>query len=138
MQQDTATRAQDALRCGKDSSEQSGNLTSNLGVGVRIPPSAPASSGASMSSAAEISMCTQQDYNQILDELQEFWCFPTMPAAARHAWFFGNRSRRTSSPASADRLHVAWPRSRWIRSGPVPAYGRNPPTAARHLRRATQ
>ena len=26
-----------------------------------------------MSSAAEISMCTQQDYNQILDELQEFW-----------------------------------------------------------------
>jgi GNAT superfamily N-acetyltransferase len=30
-------------------------------------------SGASMSSAAEISMCTQQDYNQILDELQEFW-----------------------------------------------------------------
>jgi len=26
-----------------------------------------------MSSPAEISMCTQQDYNQILDELQEFW-----------------------------------------------------------------
>jgi ribosomal protein S18 acetylase RimI-like enzyme len=30
-------------------------------------------SGASMSSPAKISMCTQQDYNQILDELQEFW-----------------------------------------------------------------
>ena len=26
-----------------------------------------------MSSPAKISMCTQQDYNQILDELQEFW-----------------------------------------------------------------
>ena len=26
-----------------------------------------------MSSPAEISMCTQQDYNQILDELHEFW-----------------------------------------------------------------
>ena len=26
-----------------------------------------------MSSPAEISMCTQHDYNQILDELPEFW-----------------------------------------------------------------
>ena len=26
-----------------------------------------------MSSPAEVSMCTQQDYNQILDELHEFW-----------------------------------------------------------------
>jgi GNAT superfamily N-acetyltransferase len=26
-----------------------------------------------MSSAAKISMCTHEDYNQILDELQEFW-----------------------------------------------------------------
>ena len=26
-----------------------------------------------MSSPAEISMCTQQDYNQILDALHEFW-----------------------------------------------------------------
>jgi hypothetical protein len=26
-----------------------------------------------MSSPAEISMCTHEDYNQILDELQEFW-----------------------------------------------------------------
>ena len=26
-----------------------------------------------MSSPAEISMCTHQDYNQILDELHEFW-----------------------------------------------------------------
>jgi len=26
-----------------------------------------------MSTPAEISTCTQQDYNQILDELHEFW-----------------------------------------------------------------
>ena len=26
-----------------------------------------------MSSRAEISLCTHQDYNQILDELHEFW-----------------------------------------------------------------
>src|SRR6516162_5408045 len=32
MQQDTAIWVQDALRCGKDSSEHSGNLTTNLGV----------------------------------------------------------------------------------------------------------
>src|SRR5262249_56217760 len=37
----------------------------------------------------------------------ELRCFPTMPAAARHAWFFGNRSRGTSSPAWGDRRHVA-------------------------------
>jgi ribosomal protein S18 acetylase RimI-like enzyme len=29
--------------------------------------------GKSMSAPAEISTCTQQDYNQILDELHEFW-----------------------------------------------------------------
>src|SRR5262252_940229 len=34
-------------------------------------------------------------------------CFLTMPAAAHRAWFFGNRSSGTSSPASADRRHVA-------------------------------
>src|SRR5262249_26212600 len=30
----------------------------------------------------------------------EFRCFPTMPAAAQHAWFFGNRSSGTSPPVS--------------------------------------
>src|ERR1700758_655582 len=67
----------------------------------------------------------------------EFRCFPTMPAAAHHAWFFGNRSRGTASPASADRLQVAWAsiapdpirvgaglRAKYLRRPPVPLGGK--------------
>jgi len=47
----------------------------------------------------------------------ELRCFPTMPAAARHAWFFENQFRRISSPPGRIGCTSLGPRSCRIRAG---------------------
>ena len=49
-----------------------------------------------MSSPAEISLCTHQDYNQILDELHEFWGARDTRTCTIHSSFTSLETRRSS------------------------------------------